>query len=142
VVEVIEAIAERRPVACGVGDLIGVAGLDPPHLAGALLEGMRAGLLTAWLEPPRAVPAGERPRASALARHQARSGQPATSLLHTVVVLDPAGAQLLDLLDGTRDAAAIAIDLQAATGIELPPDAVASNLHAFGVAGLLEGDGP
>ena len=57
---------------------------------------------------PRPPTAGERPRASALARSQARPGAVVTTLLNQVVRItdEPTGA-LLRLLDGTRDRAAI-----------------------------------
>jgi Arc/MetJ family transcription regulator len=107
-----------------------------------MIGALRLGLVTAWLEPPRAVGAGERPRASALARMQARDRRPVTSLFHTVVMLDDAGAQLLDLLDGTRDAEAVRTALREAVGVDLAPEALDANLRALAAAGLLEGDGP
>jgi SAM-dependent methyltransferase len=52
-----------------------------------------------------------RPVASALARRQARDSHHVTSLCHTVVELDETGRNLLPLLDGTRDHAALAAAL-------------------------------
>jgi SAM-dependent methyltransferase len=137
-VAVVAAVAAARPRASTFEDLRGATGMPAEALESALLEAMRASLLTGWLEPPRAIPAGPRPHASALARRQAREGRPATSLLHSVVILDPAGAQLLDLLDGTRDHGAVASAMLEATGLELSPEAVASNIDKLAVAGLLE----
>lgn len=139
--ELLAAAAAARPHASTLAELADATGLDDRTLRTTLLGTMRLGLVTAWLEPPRAVAAGERPRASALARFQAAAGRPATSLLHTVVVLDEAGAQLLGLLDGTRDLEALRAALLEATGLDLPAGALAANLRALAAAGLLEGDG-
>jgi SAM-dependent methyltransferase len=136
------AIAGRRPRASSFDELASVTGAPADALSAALLDCLRLGLVTAWLDPPRAVGAGARPRASALARWQAREGRPATSLLHTVVVLDPAGAHLLDLLDGTRSLDEVGEALREATGLSLDADAVEANVRSLAVAGLLEGDGP
>jgi SAM-dependent methyltransferase len=135
---VLTALASARPRASTYDELREATGLGDGVLQASLLEAMRLGLLTTWLDPPRAVQAGPRPRASALARAQARRGLPATSLLHTVVVLDPAGAELLDLLDGTRDAEAVTAELRERTGLELSVAAIEANLRSLAVAGLFE----
>jgi SAM-dependent methyltransferase len=57
----------------------------------------------------------ERPRASALARFQARTGSSVTNLKHQSVLLeDPIVRTFLGLLDGTRDRATIAKEMAAA----------------------------
>jgi SAM-dependent methyltransferase len=100
------ALRERALAAAGPG--------APPQLVG---ERLREVLLEACLArvvelhgcpPPVAVSAGERPRASGLARAQLAAGAPAvSSLLHANVRLTDADAALLALLDGTRDRAAL-----------------------------------
>lgn len=77
------------------------------------------------MECPFVTEVSERPRASALARLQARSGAPVTNLKHASVRLDdPLVGAFLGLLDGTRDRAAIARDM-AATLREAGPAAAA-----------------
>ena len=57
----------------------------------------------------------DRPRASALARHQARTSDTVTNLRHEEIRLeDPAVKTFLQLLDGTRDRAAIAREMASA----------------------------
>src|SRR5260370_15459129 len=53
-------------------------------------------------QPALAVEAGERRRASALARFQAAAGQPLCNLRHRTVALDPFDRLVLQQLDGTR----------------------------------------
>ncbi len=61
-----------------------------------------------WRQPPFSRRPGTRPAASALARLQARSGRAVTSLMGNSVMLDdPLATRLLELLDGTRDRAAL-----------------------------------
>jgi hypothetical protein len=55
--------------------------------------------------------AGERPMASALARHMATRGNSVTNQRHETVVLDEFQRQLVVRLDGTRDRAALLRDL-------------------------------
>ena len=66
------------------------------------------------MECPFVTEVSKRPRASALARLQARSGAPVTNLKHASVRLDdPLVGTFLRLLDGTRDRVAIARDMAA-----------------------------
>ncbi|HEV2785827.1 MAG TPA: class I SAM-dependent methyltransferase [Solirubrobacteraceae bacterium] len=58
--------------------------------------------------------AAERPRASAIARLQARDGATLTNLRHEVVELDEHGRLRVALLDGSRDRAAVRAGLAAA----------------------------
>ena len=55
----------------------------------------------------------EHPRASALARAQARAGEGhAATVRHRVLAIDPLSAYLLTLLDGTRDRTSLIADLR------------------------------
>ena len=88
--------------------------------------------------PAYAAVAGERPRASALARLQAERAIDVTSLRHENVRMEePAARTLLTLLDGTRDRAALRADLAAAGGPDLAPDALEASLADLGALGLL-----
>jgi len=71
-------------------------------------------LIELFTQPPNYVmPAGERPVASPLARLQAERKNRVSSRRHEEVTLDDdVGQQLLRLLDGTRDRAALLDDLQ------------------------------
>jgi SAM-dependent methyltransferase len=119
---------------------------------GSVLNGDGAGLLMrlaaakmvelhAW----RAPVAGEvsaRPRASACARQEARTGAYATTLLHGKVALDdPVVRGFLKLLDGTRDRNAL-LDAMKAEFPAIPPEAVEEGIEPglgfFHRAGLLE----
>ena len=56
---------------------------------------------------------GDAPRATALARHQARAGETVTNLRHASVrIEDDLGRRLVALLDGTRDRAALTAELR------------------------------
>jgi methyltransferase-like protein len=78
------------------------------HLAEALLQGYVGRMVDLHLRPPAlAARAGERPRASALARLQAAAGRPLCNLRHGPVTLDPFDQLVLQQLDGTRGRAAL-----------------------------------
>ena len=84
----------------------------------------------------------ERPRATALARYQARRSPQLANVVHAVINMDEFGRRLVLLLDGTRDRAALARDL--AAGADAPtPDEIAALLPArleqIAGLGLLEG---
>ncbi|MEO8053534.1 MAG: class I SAM-dependent methyltransferase [Acidobacteriota bacterium] len=91
----------------------------------------------------------ERPRVSALARHQARSRVPVTNLRHQEVQLeDPIVRTFLLLLDGTRDRATIAAEMATALRESDPANAalaadvekgIALNFERVGRLALLEG---
>ena len=84
-------------------------GVPADELAEALVQGFDAGAIAFHVVPsPAAAVAGSHPRASGLARSQARPGAVVTTLRNQVVRItdEPTGA-LLRLLDGTRDRAAI-----------------------------------
>lgn len=78
-------------------------------------------------------PASPRPRASALARLQAAEGARVTSLRHQNVTLDPLAAEVLLLLDGTREVGQVA----AACGE--PPVVVEAVIERLRDDALLEG---
>lgn len=79
------------------------------ELGEALLAAYSGDMVELCREPPRpAWEPGERPAASPLARLQAMEGTRVTSLLHQNVVLDePFAHAVVQLLDGTRDRAAL-----------------------------------
>ncbi|MBK7425374.1 MAG: class I SAM-dependent methyltransferase [Propionivibrio sp.] len=77
---------------------------DPVPLAEALLRLHRGSLLSLHtLDIAFATEVGKMPRASPLAREQARTGARVTSLRHDTIELDATQRELLCLLDGTRD---------------------------------------
>jgi len=73
------------------------------------------GVVDVHSEPPSfATQAGERPRADALARQAAKVAEAATNRRHEVLRLEPVDRQVLQLLDGQHDQAAIVDALVAA----------------------------
>jgi SAM-dependent methyltransferase len=114
VIEALERAASSWPAAVWVRDLID-AGAGGAALCDALLRAYAANLVALHVDPPRlATIAGERPCASPLARHQARSGPLVTNLRHvTVRIEDDLGRRLVTLLDGTRDRDALIAELRA-----------------------------
>jgi SAM-dependent methyltransferase len=87
------------------------AGLDergPRLLAEPLLQCFLADLVELQVHPPRFAPAaGDRPRASPLARLQAAAGEPITNLRHYTAELEDLDRLLLPHLDGSRDRPAL-----------------------------------
>jgi SAM-dependent methyltransferase len=119
-------LGEAWPAALPVG--------DDPAVAETLRRAYAANLvhLHVWA-PPLVTAAGERPRASALARLQAAAGTRVTTLLHTSVeVGDELGRRLIRLLDGTRDRAALAAELGR------PADELERSLEGLARIALLE----
>ncbi len=117
VVGALERAAVAWPAALWVRDLLGpqASPEDRRALCDALLRSYAANLVALHVEPPRpsATP-GDAPRASALARHQARAGRMVTNLRHASVrIEDDLGRRLVTLLDGTRDRAALTAELRA-----------------------------
>jgi methyltransferase-like protein/cyclopropane fatty-acyl-phospholipid synthase-like methyltransferase len=77
-------------------------------LATKLLQCYLTNLVALHVYPPRLVlRAGERPTASLLARHQAKTGRRITNLRHRIVELGPFEQILLAQLDGSRDRAGL-----------------------------------
>jgi hypothetical protein len=148
--------AERRLVQASVLDGRS-AGSDEAWrlLADVVFDSYRAGLVQVYTWKPAVAPrAGTRPALSRLARLQvARDDDPSIStLLHDfVVVEEPLTRQLLRLLDGTRDRAALLASLRAwarrqpdlagiGTGSvndEITLDGLEERLREFARAGLL-----
>jgi SAM-dependent methyltransferase len=114
VVEALERAAAAWPAAVWVRDLA-APGADTAALCDALLRAYAANLVALHVHPPAvATTPGEAPRASPLARHQARAGELVTNLRHqSVRIEDDLGRSLVTLLDGTRDRAALAAELRA-----------------------------
>jgi SAM-dependent methyltransferase len=114
VVEALERAATAWPAAVWVRELA-APGADTTALCDALLRAYAANLVALHVHPPAvATTAGDMPRASPLARHQARDGELVTNLRHqSVRIEDDLGRRLVTLLDGTRDRAALAAELRA-----------------------------
>jgi methyltransferase-like protein len=111
----LERVADAWPAAVWVRELIptGSSPEDRAALCDALLRSYAANLVQLHAHPPAltTTPA-ETPEASPLARHQARTGDMVTNLRHVSVrIEDDLGRELVTLLDGTRDRAALAADL-------------------------------
>jgi methyltransferase-like protein len=88
---------------------------DRLNLAEVLLSCYLDGVVELHLRPPAlAAAAGERPRASAVARYQAAAGQPLCNLRHCPVDLDAFDRLVLQQLDGTRGRPAL---LEALAGL-------------------------
>jgi methyltransferase-like protein len=112
---VLMALCERDPQALGFAALADAASdrlgrqLADDALAEILLSGYRAGILRLHVQPPRfALAVSERPLASPLSRLQAQEQSQVANLRHQVTELSPLEQQVLVLLDGTRDRAALA----------------------------------
>jgi SAM-dependent methyltransferase len=126
------ALLERaRPHALGVEALRDELG--DGDLGAALLDGFRRERLIPHAGPLHvAVEPGERPEVSRLARWQAAQGPELTSLVYQTVMMEEAAArELIGLLDGTRDRAAIRADLRERTGLELSEEDLETNLVAL-----------
>jgi SAM-dependent methyltransferase len=127
VVRALEHVGRSWPGAVWVRDLIPEDASETDRLAvcGAVLRCYAANLVQLHATPPPLTTSvSERPEASPLARHQARSGQLVTNLRHASVRLeDDLGRRLVVLLDGTRDRPHLLHELRAfllETGHEVP----------------------
>jgi SAM-dependent methyltransferase len=113
----LEQVGSSWPGAIQVRDLIpgAASGADRMALCDAILRCYAANLVQLHASPPPLTTSvSERPEASPLARHQARSGQLVTNLRHASVRLeDDLGRRLVVLLDGTRDRAELLHALRA-----------------------------
>jgi len=126
------ALLDRvRPHALGIEALR--SELGDGDLGEALLDGFRRERLIPHAGPLHvATEPGERPEVSRLARWQAAQGPELTSLVYQTVMMEEAAArELIGLLDGTRDRAAIRADLRERTGLELSEEDLETNLVAL-----------
>jgi methyltransferase-like protein len=123
-------LGEAWPRALAFEELLGrVASKDARALAEILYWSAAAGLVELHACPVRcAARAGERPLASPLARLQLQHGEEVTTLRHTTVTVEGAlERELILLLDGTRDRAALLQALSAFAETHAPhPDAAIS----------------
>ena len=131
-----EPTAKAAMVTLGAAwpDAVPVAELGGEPLHALLLQAYAANLvqLHVWT-PPLATTPSERPVVSALARLQAAEGTRITNLRHaTVEVNDDLGRRLVQLLDGTRDRAALLHELGR------PADELERSLQGLASAALLE----
>lgn len=123
----LERVGRGWPGAIWVRDLIpeDASEADRVAVCNAILRCYAANLVQLHATPPPLTTSvSERPEASPLARHQARSGQLVTNLRHASVRLeDDLGRRLVVLLDGTRDRAQLLHELRTfllETGHEVP----------------------
>ena len=86
---------------------------DTVQLAAALVQAHGAGFIEFRMHrAPFTIEPGEKPRASALARLQLGYGDRVTTMRHRVArIEDDLGRELLRLMDGTRDRAALKVGL-------------------------------
>ncbi len=138
VVAVLARAGERWPAAIVVADVLGpdAAAGDVDTVCEALIRCYAANLVQLHIHPPLPHTAvGERPRASALARRQARDQTSIANLRHaTVPVEDALDRRLLVLLDGTRDRAALLAELP-----EVDAGRLEASLELFARSSLLAG---
>jgi hypothetical protein len=117
VIDALKRAASAWPATLWVRDVLGpdATPAERDALCDALLRSYAANLVALHVHPPRAASnPDDAPRATALARHQARAGETVTNLRHASVrIEDDLGRRLVTLLDGTRDRAALAADLRA-----------------------------
>ena len=121
---------------------------DTENLAAALVQAHEAGFIEFRMHraPFVSVP-GVRPRASALAQLQLSYGDRVTTMLHHVIRLqDPLGRELLRLMDGTRDRAALKAGLDQmiqgegqAAGEIVSLDQLDENVRSLAHMGLVVG---
>ena len=99
---VAQALHDAGPVPVEFAELVPYAGGEG-QLREVLFSLLCAGAVNPHLHDfVCADEAGERPRASGLARYQAARGQLVTSVCHVPVQLDTMAAELVQLLDGSR----------------------------------------
>jgi hypothetical protein len=123
----LERVGRSWPGAIWVRDLIpeDASEADRVAVCGAILRCYAANIVQLHATPPPLTASvSERPEASPLARHQARSGHLVTNLRHASVRLeDDLGRRLVVVLDGTRDRVQLLHELRTfllETGYEVP----------------------
>ena len=117
----LEVLGEAWPGALSFEELKRSTGADDEEvLCDIVLGFFSCATFQLHMRAPRfADAAGERPRASLLARVQAKTDPVVTNLCHNAVrVEDELGMKLLRALDGTRDRAALMRELRDAGGAE------------------------
>ena len=134
-------LQSRAPDTVPFAELRAATGADPDELCDALREGFLGELVMPHRTPLRSIAVAEveRPRASPLARWQARTGaEEVTSMAYTSIRMEePAARLLLGLLDGTRDREAIRADFREQTGVAITPEDLDVNLDALAKLFLL-----
>jgi len=113
---------------------------DEAILADVILAFYACGLYQLYVDPPQfARQADDRPRASAVARRQAATGEYVTTLSHEWVhVEDDLARRLLTLLDGTRNRPAILGELRASGAPDARLEELESSLERLAKLALLE----
>jgi hypothetical protein len=130
---VLHDLSTRYPASRRFGEVLAAAGDGAAQLAVDLFQLFSHDLVELWPYPdPFVVEPGERPRAAPLARALAARDSLVANLRHEAVELYPEERELVRLVDGTRDAAA----LQAA----LPRHDVPALLRLLGKKALLLGE--
>lgn len=125
----LDALSEAAPATLSFGQLAGrvaarVPGSGTPEelkrdLSAGLLLLFRANALDFWTRPFALPPEpGDHPRASPLARLEARDRTVLTNLKHQLVQPDPTARAVLGLCDGSRDREALVAAIVASTSGE------------------------
>jgi SAM-dependent methyltransferase len=137
VVAVLTRAGESWPAPVLVADVLGP---DAPRaevdtVCEALIRAYAANVVELHVHPPApCTEAGERPRASPVARLQARDQARVANLRHATVPVEDDLRRLLLLLDGTRDRAALLAELP-----ELDAERLEASLQLFARSSLLAG---
>jgi SAM-dependent methyltransferase len=138
---VAQALSDVYPLPVEFAELEPYAG-SREALGEMLLAMLAAGCVNLHVHDfPCAESVSERPRASALARYQARAGSQVTGLCHMPVQLDEVARRLLVLLDGNRTEAELARELarvQGSGGVREIRRALPGSLAWLAGMGLLE----
>jgi SAM-dependent methyltransferase len=105
-------LVSRYPASRPFADLVADAGPDGAQLAIELFQLYTYDIVEMWLYPDTfATEAPPRPRATAISRALSKRGPRVSNLRHETVALDEDERRLLPLVDGTRDAEALAAAL-------------------------------
>lgn len=140
VIRVLQAIGDAWPAAPWIADLA-ASQEELPAICDALLRCFAANLVRLHVHPPAlSTVAPEKPRVSPLARLEAEQGEMLTTTRHTKIRLDDEIAtQLITLLDGTRDRAALLAALAPAAAMSAAELAAGleASLERLAGAGLL-----
>jgi trans-aconitate methyltransferase len=100
--QALSTLSSRFPQAVPVRELAAAA--DRAEVTQALLQCWTTALIRLYVDPPvYPTQPGDRPRATAVARHLVAGGQTAINLRHETTTLAPPQRSLVPFLDGTRD---------------------------------------